>query len=122
MLSKLLKNDLNKNMRWLWILFVSTIAVAAITRGCNELGRTNAFFQIVGIFFDSIFWSLAVNVVLQPFLRNFLNFTKSFYKGVQILRSEVAQSCATLRDPMDCSLVHSSVLEWVAISFSRGSP
>ena len=43
--------------------------------------------------------------------------------------SEVAQSCPTLCDPMDCSLLGSSVhgtfqvkvLEWVAISFSRGS-
>ena len=42
---------------------------------------------------------------------------------------EVAQSCLTLWDPMDCSLPGSSVhglfqarvLEWVAISFSRGS-
>ena len=41
--------------------------------------------------------------------------------------SEVAQSCATLRDPMDCRLPGSSVhgifqarvLEWVAISFSN---
>ena len=39
---------------------------------------------------------------------------------------EVAQSCLTLRDPMDCSLPGSSVqgilqarvLEWVAIAFS----
>ena len=43
--------------------------------------------------------------------------------------SEVAQSCPTLCDPMDCSLpgssldgiLQASVLEWVAISFSRGS-
>ena len=43
--------------------------------------------------------------------------------------SEVTQSCLTLWDPMDCSLPGSSVhgifqarvLEWVAISFSRGS-
>ena len=43
--------------------------------------------------------------------------------------SEVTQSCPTLCDPMDCSLQGSSVhgifqarvLEWVAISFSRGS-
>ena len=42
---------------------------------------------------------------------------------------EVAQSCLTLRDAMDCSPPGSSVhgifqarvLEWVAISFSRGS-
>ena len=43
--------------------------------------------------------------------------------------SEVAQSCLTLCDPMDCSLPGSSVhgifqatvLEWVAIFFSRGA-
>ena len=42
--------------------------------------------------------------------------------------SEVAQSCPTLRDPVDCSLPGSSVhgifqarvLEWVAIAFSVG--
>ena len=42
---------------------------------------------------------------------------------------EVAQSCPTLCDPMDCSLPGSSghgifqaiVLEWIAISFSKGS-
>ena len=45
------------------------------------------------------------------------------------ISSEVALSCLTLCDPMDCSLPGSSVhgifqariLEWVAISFSRGS-
>ena len=43
--------------------------------------------------------------------------------------SKVAQSCPTLCDPMDCSLPGSSVhgisqarvLEWIAISSSRGS-
>ena len=42
---------------------------------------------------------------------------------------EVAQSCPTLCDPMDCSLPGSSVhgvfqarvLEWIAISFAKGS-
>ena len=42
---------------------------------------------------------------------------------------EVAQSCPTLCDPMDCSLPGSSVhgisqaivLEWIAIAFSRES-
>ena len=45
------------------------------------------------------------------------------------IKSEVAQSCPTLRDPMDYTLPGSSVhgifqarvLEWVAISFFRGS-
>ena len=43
--------------------------------------------------------------------------------------SEVAQSCLTLCDPVDCNLLGFSVhgilqariLEWIAISFSRGS-
>ena len=42
---------------------------------------------------------------------------------------EVAQSCPTLSDPMDCSppgssvhgILRARILEWVAISFSRGS-
>ena len=54
---------------------------------------------------------------------------KSLSKSVQWVWSEVAQSCPTLCDPMDCSLSGSSVhgifqarvLEWIAISFSRGS-
>ena len=45
---------------------------------------------------------------------------------INICMSEVAQSCPTLCDPMDCSLPDSSVhgifqatvLEWIAISFS----
>ena len=44
--------------------------------------------------------------------------------------SEVAQSCLTLSDPMDCSLPGSSVqgsfqarvLEWGAIAFSAAGP
>ena len=43
--------------------------------------------------------------------------------------SEVTQSCPTLCDPMDCSppgssvhgILQARILEWVAISFSRGS-
>ena len=43
--------------------------------------------------------------------------------------SEVAQSCLTLSDPMDCSLPGSSIhgifqaraLEWSAIAFSEGT-
>ena len=52
-----------------------------------------------------------------------------FFSNLKGSESEVAQSCPTLCDPMDCSLPGSSVhgifqaviLEWIAISFSRGS-
>ena len=51
------------------------------------------------------------------------------YSTKEKKESQVAQSCPTLCDPMECSLPDSSihgifqarVLEWVAISFSRGS-
>ena len=52
---------------------------------------------------------------------------KAMPKNAQSEVSEVAQSCPTLRDPMDCSLPGSSVhgifqarvLEWGAIAFSK---
>ena len=51
------------------------------------------------------------------------------YTHISSYESEVTQSCLTLCDPMDCSLLGSSVHgifqaripEWDAISFSRGS-
>ena len=52
-------------------------------------------------------------------------------QGMKVKReSEVAQSCLTLSDPMDCSLPGSSVhgifqaraLEWGAIAFSDSTP
>ena len=79
MLSKLLKNDLKKNMSWMWILFVSTVAIALLSRGCKELAENITFFKILAIFFDSIFYALIVNTLLHPFLRGFLNFSKSLY-------------------------------------------
>ena len=60
----------------------------------------------------------------QPIsLRSRITFPKS------PLESEVAQSCPTLCYPVDCSppgssvpgILQASILEWVAISFSRGS-
>ena len=51
------------------------------------------------------------------------------FSRVEERRKKVVQSCPTLCDPMDCSLLGSSIhgifqariLEWVAVSFSRGS-
>ena len=85
MFSKLLKNDLKKNMRWLWILFVSTIVVAGIARGCKELSETIGFFQVLRIIFESLAYTLIANVIIQPFLRSFLNFSKSLYSDESYL-------------------------------------
>ena len=63
-----------------------------------------------------------------------LGFRQEHWSGLPfpspMRESEVAQSCPTLRDPMDCSLPGSSVhrifqarvLEWGAIAFSVTSP
>ena len=56
---------------------------------------------------------------------NFLRIIELNFKSLAL----VAQSCQTLCDPVDCSATDSSVqeifqariLEWVAVSFSRGS-
>ena len=64
---------------------------------------------------------------LQEILIEF--YTDTIQGFLEVKWSEVIQSCLTLCDPMDCSLSRSSVhgilqariLEWVAISFSRGS-
>ena len=85
MLSKLLKNDLKKNMRILSILFISTLIIAGMTRCLNELGKSFIFFEIASIFFESVYYTLAVNIIIHPFLRNFLNFTKSFYSDESYL-------------------------------------
>ena len=53
----------------------------------------------------------------------------SIHRKKESKESQVAQSCPTLCNPVDCSLPGSSVhaifqariLEWVAVSFSRGS-
>ena len=56
-------------------------------------------------------------------------YSKSLLNTLSEWVSEVAQSCPTLCDPVDCSppgssvhgILQARILEWVAISFSRGS-
>ena len=46
------------------------------------------------------------------------------YQVRQKVKVKVAQSCLTLRDPVDCTvygILQARILEWVAIPFSRGS-
>ena len=71
---------------------------------------------------------LQMKVVYIHFLYHHQEHSNMSNGTKQMLRSEVAQSCLTLCDPMDCSLSASiqeifqaRILEWVAISFSRGS-
>ena len=79
MFSKLLKKDLKKDLSWMWILFVSAILVSLLARGCSELGANISFFKVLSIFLDTVFYALIANCIIHPFLRSFLNFTKSIY-------------------------------------------
>ena len=86
----------------------------------------------LNVFISSMLFSYLLLIVLGCLF--FLLFSMSYFKESNVLKkvkseSEVAQLCPTLCDPMDYSLSGSSirgifqarVLEWVAISFSRGS-
>ena len=72
-------------------------------------------------------WSFVINFTIL--LLTVDSETSLYVLIVKVKWSEVAQSCPTLCVPMDCSLPGSSihgifqarVLEWGAISFSRGS-
>ena len=73
---------------------------------------------------DFFFFPLMIQATAQSTYVPFLFFNKDYES-----ESEVAQSCPTLCDPVDCrppgSCVHgisqARILEQVAISFSRGS-
>ena len=67
---------------------------------------------------------------LNSHLMNYKTLGDTFNRNkTWISESEAAQSCPTLCHPMDCSLPRFSIqgifqariLEWIAISFSRGS-
>ena len=77
---------------------------------------------------DSLLKSRDITFLIKVLLVKALVFPVVMY-GCKWSESEVAQSCPTLCDSMDCSLSGSSVrgifqarvLEWLAISFFRGS-
>ena len=80
-------------------------------------------FSIFSIYF---FFLSSVSLDFVPlFWLTFL----AVFQFTDFLLSEVARSCPTLCDPMDCSppgssihgILRARILEWVAISFSRGS-
>ena len=70
------------------------------------------------------------SVVNEAEVDVFLKFSCFFYDPIERKKeSKVAQSCPTLCDPVNCSppgsfvlgIFQARILEWVAISFSRGT-
>ena len=94
------------------------------------------FMKLLHSFQLQIYWNLLYTVFYLPLFNKIgkvshgmITFGKSCTWWGRQSEGEVAQSCPTLYDPMDCSLSGSSVhgifqarvLEWIAISFSRVS-
>ena len=118
MLGKLLKYDLKKNMRWLWILFVSSLVLAGASRGVAELGKNITFFKVVGIFFDSVFYALLANALIHPFLRSFLNFTKSIYGDESYLTHTLPVTKSQIINSKFITAFIEMVLGFVSIIFA----
>ena len=83
----------------------------------GKLSRDHKTGKVNFLFFSFFFLEKSISFQSQR---------KAMPKNVQV---KVAQLCLTLCDPMDCSLPDSAIhgilegriLEWVPISFSRGS-
>ena len=110
-----------------WILQARILEWVAVPffRGCSQPRDWTQVSGIVGGFFTSWATREALKIVSDA-IENYSRFFLFIYF---ICYCSDAQSCLTLCDPMDCSPPGSSVheifqtriLEWVAISFSRGS-
>ena len=95
---------------------------------CSVIQRSPLYYTFIpSVHFHTLPYLLTVTHLFSVSIilfQNCINGTALYVKW-----NEVAQSCPTLCDPMDCSLpgfsIHgifqARILEWVAISFSRGS-
>ena len=109
----------NKFLRW-WKRSLTSLPKKL--RDCNQEPRSWATFSVKMSLISLAHRSrLMIKIFLSPKPAPLLAWI--------LWKSEVARLCPTLCDPMDCSLpgsfVHgifqARVLEWVAISFSKGS-
>ena len=117
-----------------WMIHVVRISTSAIFLPCSTVSIILTFVSII------IAWHFLATPATSPLISvhfqtswtwnkdTVLLYSVQFYT-VHIGEGEVTQSCPTLWNPVDCSLSGSSVhgvfqarvLEWIAISFSRGS-
>ena len=134
---------INKQIKWIVISFsrgssrsrieLPSLAFTSKLFNTEPPGKLKQTLKVKSLSRVQLFaspWAVACTRLLRPW--DFLG--KSIGVGCHFLlqcmkvkrESEVAQSCWTLRDPMDCSLPGSSihgifqakVLEWGAIAFS----
>ena len=76
--------------------------------------------------FSILVWRIPWTVIVHGVAKNQTQLSDFHFPYTVFLESEVAQSCPTLCDPVDCSppgssvhgILQARILEWVAISFS----
>ena len=112
-----------------FLSFYSLISIC-LCRFCFFFYGLNSFFWLV-IVLSSFLLGFCESIVCfwLWLLWGYVLFLITMRTCFTLMRSEVAQSCVTLCDLMDCSLpgfsicgiFQARVLEWVAISFSRRS-
>ena len=84
--------------------------------------------KILKVCQSNLNYGSCINHLGVYYIQLLIRWTLSRFSWI-IQESEVAQSCPTLCNPVDCDLpgssiheiLHARILEWVAISFSRGS-
>ena len=97
-----------------------------LTGSFREWERVGGRGTVLGIKEESCLWLHSLAHWASPTRQSWVAYLGPAFVWVCVF---VAQSCATVCDPMDCSLPSSSVhgilqariLEWVASPFSRGS-
>ena len=127
-------SEISLNFWWLLLPVLMTEQCGRSLSGCRLY-----YLMDFTVSWSGLFLFLLKSPSYVHFYRSFLLITQflieSCFKKIPgsliyfSIESEVAQLCPTLCDPMDCSLSGSSVrgifqarvLEWIAISFSRGS-
>ena len=113
-------------LRWLY-----TFAAVHVSRSLEMLlfgwfllldclSVSYAFVQILHLFIE--FLRFMCPDIISPFVEVVYPRVHGVFWGVKVKR-KVSQSCPTLWDPMDCvhGILQAKILEWGAISFSRGS-
>ena len=106
---------------WLWAGYLISLASVLSSGRGMIINRTNIIELLRGNY-------IYIPTYLPAYLALYLSIHLSHGKH-NVNWSEVAQSCPTLCNSMDCSppgfslhgILQARVLEWVAISFSRGS-
>ena len=130
--SRLMAYVLHSN--WIYIRIMECVLWLLAWKSCPiysaTVGKGERFFlqrqEIATCCYETPWSSNFSNIVYLCYL---LTLYVTLVCHIRERESEVAQSCSTLCDPIDCSLLGSSVhgifrakvLEWAAISFSRGS-